>query len=266
MVNSNSAVALYGFQDIPLNLEAQCHDLGIKLLLVPPFIKQKELGSQVLELVNNTSSLFIYKIDQELNLLIQFYFTANKPVFFITEDETKPLLPKGIQSISTAEEALEILLQETEKSLIKSQIGNLELRFNSFGLTYLKASKQDVSNGKASKQAQNITHQLEEYFNGKRKQFSYKVCLKGTDFQRKVWAELIHIPYGHTLSYGELAQKVGDSNASRAVGLAISKNPIWILVPCHRVLSKEGDLTGYAGGLKLKQFLLDLESNQISLF
>ncbi|MBN1649734.1 MAG: methylated-DNA--[protein]-cysteine S-methyltransferase [Bacteroidales bacterium] len=266
MVNSNSAVALYGFQDIPLNLEAQTNDLGIKLLLVPQFIKQKELGSQALELVNRTAALFIYEIDNELNLLIQFYLTANKPVFFITEEETEYLLPKGVQSISTVEDALKILLQETEKSIIKSQIGNLEIRFNSFGLTHLKLSKQNAELVKPSKQLDKVSHQLDEYFNGQRKNFNLKVCLKGTDFQRKVWTELTHIPYGHTLSYGELAQKVGDSNASRAVGLAISKNPIWIFVPCHRVLSKEGDLTGYAGGLKLKQFLLDIESKQTSLF
>jgi len=81
-----------------------------------------------------------------------------------------------------------------------------------------------------------------------------------------VWAELCSIPYGHTISYGELAEKVGDTKASRAVGLANAKNPIWMIVPCHRVLSKEGDLTGYAGGLKLKQQLLDLESHQMRLF
>lgn len=266
MVNTNSAVALYGFQDIPLNLEAQTNDLGIKLLLVPQFMKQKELGSQALELVNRTAALFIYEIDNELNLLIQFYLTANKHVFFISEEEKKELLPKGVKTLSTAEEGLDLLLQETDAAIFKSQIGSLEIRFNSFGLTYLKASKQTVSQGRPSKKTQKIIDQLEDYFNGKRKQFNLSVCLKGTDFQRKVWTELTHIPYGHTLSYGELAQKVGDSNASRAVGLAISKNPIWILVPCHRVLSKEGDLTGYAGGLKLKQFLLDIESKQTSLF
>jgi len=107
---------------------------------------------------------------------------------------------------------------------------------------------------------------LEAYFEGKRKAFSLKVGLTGTDFQRKVWNKLSKIPYGQTLSYGDIANRLGDHNASRAVGLANSKNPIWIIIPCHRVLSKEGDLTGYAGGLKLKQQLLELESKQMSLF
>lgn len=266
MVNSSSAIALYGFQDIPLDLEAKTNDLGIKLILVPKNLKKKDLGSQVRELVNNTSALLIYKSDEELHTIVQFYLAANKKVFFISENENDPLLPKGIRILPKTEEVLDELLLENEKYILDSRIGNLELKFNAFGLTYLRSSKQKKLSEKLSKQAQKVQRQLDNYFEGNRKNFSLKVCIKGTDFQRRVWKKLTEIPYGQTCSYGDLANKVGDKNASRAVGLGISKNPIWIIIPCHRVLSKEGDLTGYAGGLKLKQMLLDLESKQMSLF
>ncbi len=175
-------------------------------------------------------------------------------------------LPKGIKFLPNTEEALAVLFRESENTIIESKIGKLELRFNAFGLTYLKSSKKNISTGKLSKQAQKVNNQLEGYLAGKRKSFSLKVCLKGTEFQRRVWNRLAKIPYGQTCSYGDIAHKLGDKKASRAVGLANSKNPIWIAIPCHRVLSKDGDLTGYAGGLKLKQSLLDLESKQMSLF
>lgn len=266
MVNYSSAIAMYGFQDIPLNLEAKTNDLGIKLILIPLHLEKSNLGSQVSELVNNTSALFIFEGDEELYTVVQFYFAANKKVFFIAEHENTAFLPNGVKIISSLEEAFRELLIEKEKFVIDSRIGKLELRFNAFGLTYLKSSKQKESTEKLSKQAQKVYNQLESYFDGRRKSFKQKVCLLGTDFQRKVWGELTNIPYGHTISYGELATKVGDANAFRAVGLAISKNPIWFVIPCHRVLSKEGDLTGYAGGLELKQFLLDIEAKQMSLF
>lgn len=266
MVNSNSAIALYGFQDTPIDIEAKAIDLGIELILVPNQLNKANLGSQLGDLVNNTSALLIYKADENLYTIVQFYFAANKRVYIIAGDEPMPLLPKGIKLIDNTKEALKILLKESEKVVVESRIGNIELRFNAFGLTNLKLTKQVQADEKISKQAQKIQNQLDAFLEGKRKSFSLKVCLKGTDFQRKVWNKILKIPYGHTLSYGELAHKLGDDNASRAVGLAVSKNPIWIAIPCHRVLSKEGDLTGYAGGLKLKQALLDLESNQMSLF
>lgn len=266
MINSSSAIALYGFQDIPLDLEAKTNDLGIMLISIPQHLNKTNLGSQLRELVNNTSALLIFEADEELHTIVQFYFAANKKVFFISEDDNDSPLPKGVKVLSSTEEALYELLRESEKTVINSKIGKLELRFNTFGLTYLKVSKQGLPTEKLSKQAQKVNDQLEGYLEGKRKNFSLKVCLKGTEFQRKVWNRLIKIPYGQTCSYGDIANKLGDKKASRAVGLANSKNPIWIAIPCHRVLSKDGDLTGYAGGLKLKQSLLDLESKQMSLF
>ena len=101
--------------------------------------------------------------------------------------------------------------------------------------------------------------QLTEYFKGERKKFSVKLDPHGTEFQKKVWMALRSIPFGETRSYGELASEIGNAKASRAVGAANGKNPISIIVPCHRVIGANGSLTGFAGGLKNKMILLDLE-------
>lgn len=101
--------------------------------------------------------------------------------------------------------------------------------------------------------------QLEEYFAGKRKNFDLPLAAEGTDFQKKVWNALLEIPYGKTVSYGELAKKLGKPKAARAVGGACNKNPICIIVPCHRVIGANGNLTGYAFGLDFKRKLLQLE-------
>jgi len=102
--------------------------------------------------------------------------------------------------------------------------------------------------------------QLQEYFTGTRVSFDLPHSPKGTEFQKRVWLELCRIPYGTTCSYRELATEVGNSNASRAVGMANGKNPISIIVPCHRVIGADGSLTGYGGGLDAKKWLLSHES------
>jgi methylated-DNA-[protein]-cysteine S-methyltransferase len=83
---------------------------------------------------------------------------------------------------------------------------------------------------------------------------------KGTEFQQKVWAALCEIPYGETRTYGEIAAAIGSPKAARAVGMACNRNPVWITIPCHRVVGSNGSLTGYAGGLEMKKFLLELEA------
>ena len=105
--------------------------------------------------------------------------------------------------------------------------------------------------------------QLTEYFAGKRTQFDLPLEFTGTDFQKKVWAALLEIPYGQTKSYADIAKQVGLPKAVRAVGLANSKNPISIIAACHRVIGSRGKLTGYAGGLHNKKYLLELESAQM---
>lgn len=102
--------------------------------------------------------------------------------------------------------------------------------------------------------------QLTEYLEGKRKYFDLPIAPEGTDFQKKVWERLMQIPYGKTKSYGQIAAETGNPKASRAVGNANNKNPIAIIIPCHRVIGKNGKLTGYAGGLDIKKTLLNLES------
>lgn len=101
--------------------------------------------------------------------------------------------------------------------------------------------------------------QLKEYFSGKRKLFDLPVAPEGTAFQSRVWEALLDIPYGRTRSYGQIAQTVGNGKAARAVGMANSKNPISIVIPCHRVIGFSGKLVGYGGGLDRKAYLLELE-------
>ena len=101
--------------------------------------------------------------------------------------------------------------------------------------------------------------QLREYFDGDRTDFDLPLSLRGTPFQRSVWNELTKIPYGETISYGELAAHLGNPDASRAVGLANGKNPVCVIVPCHRVVGSNGDLTGYGGGIERKEHLLAFE-------
>ena len=101
--------------------------------------------------------------------------------------------------------------------------------------------------------------QLAEYFAGRRTAFELPLAMHGTDFQRRVWDALRGIPYGEAISYGELAARIGSASASRAVGLANGRNPVAIIVPCHRVVGANGSLTGYGGGLDRKRFLLALE-------
>lgn len=109
------------------------------------------------------------------------------------------------------------------------------------------------------------TIQLDEYFQGKRTTFSLPFKLTGTPFQLAVWKELQNIPYGKTTSYKEIAQKINKPKAYRAVGMANNKNPLPIIIPCHRVIGSNGKLIGYAGGLKLKNYLLELEKSHTNL-
>jgi methylated-DNA-[protein]-cysteine S-methyltransferase len=106
--------------------------------------------------------------------------------------------------------------------------------------------------------------QLREYFAGRRREFELPLAPEGTKFQKSVWRELQGIPYGRTISYGELARRVGNPKASRAVGAANGANPIPIVIPCHRVIGANGKLTGFGGGLPIKEKLLDLESQAVN--
>jgi methylated-DNA-[protein]-cysteine S-methyltransferase len=111
-----------------------------------------------------------------------------------------------------------------------------------------------------------VAAQLDAYFAGELSTFDLEMNLLGTPFQQRVWSQLCDIPYGETISYGELARRVGNANASRAVGLANGRNPIALIVPCHRVIGANGSLTGYGGGLERKTWLLDHERKRRESF
>lgn len=133
-------------------------------------------------------------------------------------------------------------------------------------VNFLKASKEDQQLTPVIEQC---ISELDEYFFEGRKFFTVELQFTGSDFQNRVWNELLTIPYGRTLSYMELAIRLGDINTIRAVGLANGQNPIAIIVPCHRVIGKNGDLVGYGGGLDKKEWLLQHEgafSEQLKLF
>ncbi len=131
-----------------------------------------------------------------------------------------------------------------------------------------KSEQTDQISKPIPKQFEEVVSQLSDYFLGKRKDFTFKLNPKGTDFQQKVWQELLNIPYGKTMSYMDLSKKLGDIKAIRAVASANGKNPLWIVIPCHSVIGTDGSLTGYAGGLWRKKWLLEHENptNQQSLF
>lgn len=123
-----------------------------------------------------------------------------------------------------------------------------------------KCLKADYVEG-SSDVIEKASHQLNEYFQNQLREFEIPLLFVGTDFQKKVWKELLKIPYGKTISYDELAKRIGMPNAIRAVANANAVNAISIIAPCHRVIGSNGSLTGYGGGLEKKRFLLDLEKN-----
>lgn len=109
------------------------------------------------------------------------------------------------------------------------------------------------------------TVQLEEYFSRRRQEFDLPLAAPGTEFQRRVWQELLRIPYGQTISYAELAKRLGDPKCIRAAGRANGSNPVWIIIPCHRVIGADGGMTGYGGGIAVKRALLELEGALLPL-
>lgn len=152
--------------------------------------------------------------------------------------------------------------KKTEQTAFyKTKIGKLKVCYTDDALTYVKFAKaeDDTKKSRRSALSDKAIEQITEYLEGKRKKFDLPISLQGTDFQKKVWRELQKIPYGKTKSYKEIAQAIKNPKAVRAVGMANNRNPIAIIVPCHRVIGSNGDLVGYAGGLDVKKTLLQLE-------
>ena len=152
---------------------------------------------------------------------------------------------------------------------INTPLGFTEIQGDENGISKIHVMNEDVEiSTKIPKELKEAVLQLQDYFDGKRTSFTFPLNPSGTDFQKKVWNELLHIPFGKTCSYLDLSKKLGDAKAIRAVASANGKNPLWIVVPCHRVIGTNGSLTGYAGGLWRKKWLLEHENpiKQESLF
>ncbi len=148
------------------------------------------------------------------------------------------------------------------RAYYKSPLGEIEITAFGGSITEVKFVDEIESATSSSVILDDCRNQLGEYFCGKRKEFSLPLAPEGTEFQKKVWQELQNIPFGETRSYLDIALKLGDKNLTRAVGAANGKNPIAIIIPCHRVIGEDGKLTGYAGGLWRKEWVLDFESKK----
>jgi methylated-DNA-[protein]-cysteine S-methyltransferase len=151
---------------------------------------------------------------------------------------------------------------------ITTPLGIAKIIGDEHGISEITILKEGELTSKIPEVLQECVTQLQQYFDGKRTQFDFKINPKGTDFQQKVWQELLNIPFGKTISYLDLSKKLGDPKAIRAAATANGKNPLWIVIPCHRVIGTDGSLTGYAGGLWRKKWLLEHEnpSKQQTLF
>ncbi len=161
-------------------------------------------------------------------------------------------------------------MQGTMEAMMNSPIGRIRIAASERGIVAMEIAPRRRNGSTAQKPAnpaarQARTHvaqamrQLKEYFTGRRHDFDLPLDLQGTPLQRQVWHGLLEIPYGKTLTYGELARRVGTPKAARAVGAACGANPVWLVVPCHRVVGSTGSLTGYGGGLWRKEYLLKHE-------
>jgi len=156
-----------------------------------------------------------------------------------------------------------------ETATIKTPLGITTLLGDIYGIAAISISDtSEILSKEIPSSLQECVVQLQEYFMGKRTHFDLPLNPQGTEFQKRVWQALIEIPFGKTISYAELSKKLGGVKAIRAVAAANGKNPLWIIIPCHRVIGSDGSLTGYAGGLWRKKWLLEHEnpSTQVSLF
>lgn len=148
-------------------------------------------------------------------------------------------------------------------AIYHAPVGDLVITYQDGAVIALKrADETALPEDAPNALTEEVCRQLDEYFAGTRTAFDFPLRLQGTPFQEKVWAALRDIPYGETRSYQQIAQAIGQPKACRAVGMANHRNPIYIVVPCHRVVGANGALTGYGGGLDMKKALLELEARQ----
>tara|TARA_R110001583_G_scaffold51332_1_gene160363 strand:+ start:571 stop:1053 length:483 start_codon:yes stop_codon:yes gene_type:complete len=160
-------------------------------------------------------------------------------------------------------------LDQFQITYYKTPIGTAKIVGDENGISSVSVIDEEIENSQKTPEClQDCVLQLDEYFNKKRTNFNLKLNPKGTEFQNKVWNELLNVPFGKTRTYLEQSKKLGNVKAIRAVASANGKNPIWIIIPCHRIIGSDGSLTGYAGGIWRKKWLLEHEnpSTQQSLF
>lgn len=148
---------------------------------------------------------------------------------------------------------------------LETTLGLMEIICEDESLIGLKLVSEKIHREFENKTSKKVKSQIKEYLNWSRKTFNIPIKLTGTDFQKRVYEETLKIPYGSTKTYGEIANSIGNPKSMRAVGMALGKNPIWIIMPCHRVIGKNRTLTGYAGGVGKKLSLLKLENPKIEI-
>lgn len=146
-------------------------------------------------------------------------------------------------------------------AIYHSPVGDIQLDWEDDAATALKNADANIHADTPNELTKLVFRQLDEYFTGTRKTFDFPYRLHGTPFQERVWAALLEIPYGETRSYKDIAEAIGCPKAFRAVGMANHANPIFIVIPCHRVIGTNGGLVGYGGGLEMKKALLELEKS-----
>lgn len=156
----------------------------------------------------------------------------------------------------------------TNRIHINSPVGVLEIACSEKGISVIGFSKETAISKSIPKELKTCVDQLQAYFKGELEAFDLPLAPEGTEFQQSVWKELLNVPYGKTASYLDIAKALGDHKLTRAVGSANGKNPIAIVIPCHRIIGTNGKLTGYAGGMDRKKLLLNLENppKQTTLF
>lgn len=160
-------------------------------------------------------------------------------------------------------------MESKQTAYYKTPLGIAEIIGDNEGIISITVVDDEIKNSEATPSClQDCVQQLDEYFRGTRTEFDLKLNPQGTDFQQRVWKELLNVPFGKTRTYLEQSKKLGNVKAIRAVASANGKNPLWIVIPCHRIIGSDGSLTGYAGGIWRKKWLLEHEnpSNQQSLF
>lgn len=170
--------------------------------------------------------------------------------------------------MKTADPTKQQFIDYLSSEIGSSEIGTIEITATDAGVASVSFAKQNLRRQAATavtpnKHTDQCKQQLIEYLNKQRQTFALTLAPQGTDFQQQVWQALLTIPYGQVASYADIAQQINNPKAVRAVGAANGKNPISIIVPCHRVIGSNGTLTGYAGGLERKQWLLQHESSQM---